>query len=159
MEPPASLGNDLVQHLDAGTGPDAEVRGSGLRARLHTADSDRLGIMVITVKLSGLSGTTQAADLRQRLIRLTEQVDYLSEPLQLVEHDPARTGALLRSAEVRQIGPDREYFEMRVEMNRDTVFSRLRQPPGGSDRMQVPFLMARKTLARLVDDLAAALDA
>ena len=159
MEPLASPGNDLVQHLDAGTGPDAEIRSAGLRARLHTADSDRLGIMVITLALSGLSGTTQAVALRERLIRLTGQVDYLSEPLQLVEHDPARTGALLRSVEVRHIGPDREYFEIRVEKNRDTVFSRLRQPPGGSDRTQVPFLMARKTLARLVDDLATALDA
>lgn len=159
MEPPASLGNDLVQRLDAGAGPDAEVRGVGLKARLHTADSDRLGIMVITLEFAELQGTTAAADLRERLLSLTEKVDYLSEPLQLVEHDPARTGALLRSAEVRQIGPDREYFEMRVEKNRDTVFSRLRQPPGGSDRMQVPFLMARKTLARLVDDLAAALEA
>jgi hypothetical protein len=159
MEPPASLGNDLVQRLDAGTGPETEIRGTGLHVRLRTADNDRLGIMVLSIRFDGLSGSTSAADLRERLVLLTEKVDYLSEALQLVEHDPARTGALLRSTEVRQVGPDREYFEMRVERNRDTVFSRQRQPPGGSDRTQVPFLMARKMLARLVDDLAAALDA
>jgi hypothetical protein len=159
MEPPASLGNDLIQRLEDGAGPDVEVRGAALRARLRTADSDRLGIMVMAVAFDRLAGSIQAADLRQRLLRLTERVDYLSEPLELVEHDPARTGALLRSAKVQQVGPDREYFEMRVEMNRDTVFSRLRQPPGGSDRSQVPFLMTRETLARLIDDLAAALGA
>lgn len=159
MEPPASLGSDLIERLDAVTVPDVEIRGTALRARLRTADSDRLGIMVIAVEFDSLSGAIPAAALRERLLRLTERIDYLSEPLQLVEHDPARTGALLRSAEVRQVGSDREYFEMRVEMNRDTAFSRLRQPPGGSDRTQVPFLMTRETLARLVDDLAAALDA
>jgi hypothetical protein len=158
MEPPASLGNSLIQRLDSGAGPDVEIRDDALRARLQSADSDRLGIMVIAVTFTGLAGSIQAADLREQLLHLTETVDYLSEPLQLVEHDPARTGALLRSAEVRQVGPDREYFEMRVERNRDTVFSRLRQPPGGSDRTQVPFLLARETLARLVDDLAAALN-
>lgn len=159
MEPPASLGNDLIQRLDAGSGPEVEVRGAALRTRLCTADSDRLGIMVLAVTFDGMARSIEAADLRQRLLRLTEKVDYLSEPLQLVEHDPERTGALLRSAEVREAGPDREYFEMRVEMNRDTVFSRLRQPPGGSDRTRMPFLMTRETLARLIDDLAAALDA
>jgi hypothetical protein len=159
LETPDSPGTDLVQHLDEGAGPDVDLQCETFRVHLRTADQDRLGIMVSAVEFRDLIGTIQAVDLQERLLGLAEVLDYLSEPLCLVEHDPAHTGALMRSSEIRQVGSDRDYFEMRVEMNRDTLFSRFRQPGDGRERSALPFLMTRKNLARLVDDLAACLDA
>jgi hypothetical protein len=88
---------------------------------------------------------------------MAEQLDYLPERLALVEHDPARTGALMRSESPRWTGQDRAYFELRVERNREASFRRFRQPPGSEEREAVPFLLDRTTLARLADDLMSTL--
>lgn len=152
-------GKDLVAQLAEDGAGLTRLEGAWGRLELLTDDIDRLGVMVREVRLDRLPGSVPIATLRRRLQHLAERVDYLSERLILVEHDPARTGALMRSAQPREVGSERHYFELRVEKNRAARFARFRQPPGADERELLPFLLDRHALTRLVDDLLTAVTA
>jgi hypothetical protein len=137
----------------------AAIRRPAGRITLHTADTDRLGVLVESILVDQVPGACSAKQLRRRLLALGRKLDYLAESLVLVEHDPTRTGALMRSASPHQTGAHRDYFELRVERNRDASLRRFRQPPGGGERAVLPVLLDRDTLARLIDDLLSALAA
>ncbi len=154
-----STGRRLLERLEARGGPVTEIRRPGGRVRLRCADADRLGVLVEAILVDQVPGEVGAGQLRERLEALSRRVDYLPERLALVEHDPARTGALMRSERPHCAGASREYYELRVERNRNAAFRRFRQPPGAAGRVAVPVLMDRETLARLVDDLMSALAA
>lgn len=154
-----SAGHELIEDLQPGEAGQSVVKRPGFRVRLLAPEIDRLGVLLEAIKLDHVRGRIGDQALRGRLKTLSDTVDYLSERLILVEHDPARTGALLRSENPRQVGEDRDYFELRVEKDRSAAFRRYRQPPGAADRHPVPILLDRPTLARLVDDLLAALTA
>jgi hypothetical protein len=153
------IGKDLLDRLAARGGPVVAIHRPEGRLTLRMSDADRLGILVAAIEIDRVAGRLPARTLHRRLEQMAEQVVYLPERLVLVEHDPARTGALMRSAIPRWSGADRAYFELRVERNREASFRRFRQPPGSKEREAVPFLLDRTTLARLVDDLMSALAA
>ena len=149
------FGEKIVDRItdSAGTAQLADHRG---RVEIDAEDTDRLGVLVREIRISGVKARHERNVLRRRLKKLEKSVDYLPEGLVLVEHDPARTGALMRSDRPREVGGQRHYFELRVEKNLDARFGRFRQPPGAADRHPVSTLLDRRTLARLVDDLLAA---
>ncbi|MFQ5670425.1 MAG: hypothetical protein ACE5HD_07910 [Acidobacteriota bacterium] len=151
-----SAGQELVEQVISQGVRTAVCRKAGVRVSLSTGDADRLGVLLESIRIDRIPGTLSRAMLRRRLLKLAEKLDYLPEKLALVEHDPERTGALMRSDSPRWRGEDREYFELRVEMNRATTFQRFRQPPGGLPRQSAAILLDRTNLARLVDDLVAA---
>ena len=153
------IGKELVEQLSREGCKAATLQRAGARITLQVADSDRLGILLQSIQIDRVRGEMDTGTLRRRLKALGKRVDYLPERLILVEHDPARTGALMRSETPSLVGPDREYFEFRVEKNRASTFHRFRQPPGSVDRVPVPTLLDRSTLARLVDDLLTAVKA
>jgi hypothetical protein len=153
------IGKELLDSLAAGGGPEVTIRRPGGRLTLRTSDADRLGVLVTALEIHHVAGRLPARALHRRLEQMADRVVYLTERLSVVEHDPARTGALMRSASPRWTGPDRVYFELRVERNREASFRRYRQPPGSEEREAVPFLLDRTTLARLADDLMSALAA
>jgi len=151
------IGKELLDSLAAGGGPEVTIRRPGGRLTLRTSDADRLGVLVTSLEIHNVEGRLPARTLHRRLEQMAERIVYLPERLVLVEHDPMRTGALMRSASPRWSGPDRAYFELRVERSREASFRRFRQPPGSEEREAVPFLLDRTTLARLADDLMSAL--
>ena len=136
-------GQDLVAQLPDDGASTVRIEVPWGRLEVITTDTDRLGVMVRAVQIDRLPGSVHRATLRGHMQDLAEQVDYLSERLTLVEHDPARTGALMRSAPPREVSGERHYFELRVEKNRAARFARFRQPPGATDREQLPFLLDR----------------
>lgn len=152
---PRNFGERIIKKLTAGS-KGARLEGRWGRIEIETADIDRLGVLVREIRIDRLPGPSAASALRQRLRELAERLDYLPERLVLVEHDPARTGTLMRSLRPRGIAGERVYFELRVEMDRSTHFRRFRQPPGGVGREVTTILLDRHTLAHLVDDLMAA---
>ena len=152
MTPPQHTGNEMISSLDADPGGKVRLEYQGLDIILTTAETDRLGVMVTELALNGIRELADPG-LHDRLQALTRRLDYLSEPLRLVEHDPASTGALLRSSEPRHRGDCREYFELRVQRTGHSAFARFRQPAGSLPRTPMPFLLDRETLARLIDDL------
>jgi hypothetical protein len=153
------IGAELIESLPAAGGSEVEVRQRGGRLTLRARDADHLGVLVESIEIDRIPGWLAAAALHRRLARLAERLDYLPERIVLVEHDPSRTGALMRSASPRRSGGDRVYFELRVERSRDAALRRFRQPPGGAHREAIAFLLDRETLARLADDLMTALNA
>lgn len=154
-----SIGQQLVERLDPLRSPTAQVDGTWGRVAVSTRDVDRLGVMVEEIVIDRLPGSMSPDVLRRRLEDLAARVDYLPEWLTVVEHDPARTGALMRSAPPRRVENHRQYFELRVSRIRSARFCRFDQPPEADPRAAVPFLLDRRTVASLVDDLIAALSA
>lgn len=152
MTPPKHIGNEMISSLDAAQGGTVRLEHQGLDIILTTAETDRLGVLVSELALNGIRALADPG-LHHRLQALTGRLDYLSEPLRLVEHDPVSTGALLRSSQPRRRGDSREYFELRVQRTGHSAFTRFRQPAGSLPRTSVPFLIDRETLARLIDDL------
>ncbi len=156
---PRQIGRRLVEQLTGDGEGRGRLEGKWGRLEVAVTDIDRLGVMIREVRLDRIPGVVRAPTLRRRLERLAERIDYLSERLILVEHDPDQTGALMRSERPREVAGELHYFELRVEKDRVTQFARFRQPPGAAARKPLPFLLDRHALARLIDDLIAAVTA
>ncbi|MFQ5766445.1 MAG: hypothetical protein ACE5ID_00445 [Acidobacteriota bacterium] len=155
MKGPESLGQEAVERLKPAGGTTLEIKGTHGRLHLEVDDADRLGVMVRSIHLDSVALSLSARQLKSRLEDLALRVDYLPERLSIVEHDPDRTGAILRSSPPHRSGAARDYFELRVSRRLGLHFQRYRQPPGAGPRRPLPSLLDRRTLARLIDDMAA----
>ena len=145
-----SIGQKIVAQLATGEASSITVNSLHGRLLVRTTDADRLGVLLQSVRIDRVQGKLSADELRQRLQCLSKQVDYLSEKLALVEHDPERTGALMRSETPRRTANDTEYFELRVEKDRTVVFHRYRQKAAKKQRRPVDGRNLRKTWRREV---------
>ncbi len=136
-----TLGADLDTRLRNGI-VSAEKDGRAVEADVD--DADRLGVTLGRLRLSTPGGS---------LDRAVEVIPVatsraLGDKIAPVEVDPGLGGAVFRTvpSEIR----DKEFYEVRTTGSETTV-ERFRAEEEG--RVRVPFILTRKALGRLVDDI------
>jgi hypothetical protein len=130
--------------------------GAGWSASVTADRSDEVGCLVWEVALRSSAGPVAAdgAGLGAWANQAAQRVTGLLEALKVVEVDPARNEALLRSDIPAWQGDDVSYYEVVLHgLGRVTAqrFRGSRQP--GQRREQVLFSLTHDALAKLVGDL------
>jgi len=120
------------------------------RVSVTAEDADRLGILVGSVDARAAGGRPQ--DIPAQAEKARRRLNYLQEPLAVVETDARRGRGILRSDEPREVEKGREYNEAVLEGGDSISIHRYRVEPG-LRRRPVPSNLSRDTLRRLVDDL------
>jgi hypothetical protein len=86
--------------------------------------------------------------------RIAERVTGLLEPLHLLEVDPERGQALLRSDQPAAKNEDLFYYEVLLQRDGTASVRRYRGARQPNKRQQIGFVLTREALAKLVRDLA-----
>jgi len=121
------------------------------RVSVSVEDADRLGVLAGPVNAKRADGGTGSVGAQAR--ELARRVNYLQEPLAVVETEDRRGRAVVRSAAPRP-APDggREYNEAVLTGGDSVTIRRYRAEPGAR-RKTVPSNLSREALGRLADDL------
>jgi hypothetical protein len=129
--------------------------GSGWAVEVQADRCDELGCRVWELTLRRNRKTEIAADALQAWAdRAVRQVTGLLEALRVVEVDPLRNEALLRSATPTHRGEMISYFEVLLRGTKSATLRRFRayQEPGHR-REQIAFPVTHESLAKVVTDL------
>jgi hypothetical protein len=122
-----------------------------------TADrNDELGCLVWELALhrAGAPAPPTAA-LESWAQRAAARVTGLLEPLKVVEVDPERGEALLRSQQASRRGEQLFYYEVLLKNSSSATLRRYQASNGNGKREQVVFALTHEALAKLVGDLIA----
>lgn len=115
---------------------------------------DELACRWRELRLGKPQGAEQPREqLEARARRLERRLDYLEEPIRLIEADRLAGELLLRSAPPRRQGRRRTYYELRASAHQIRVTRQ--QADGREPAGAVPVTSTRETFARLIDDLHA----
>jgi len=149
-----TLGRELVDALKEGVVGEVSVEQGALRARATVRGSGRYGAELdgLTVERAEAPGDTDRTD--EVTHGIAERVDYLPEPLELLELGPER--GQLRTRRDRVQGG--EYFEVDVAGGRRVDVGRVRFAHETKQRHRQSYSTGHGVLRRLVDDLAELID-
>jgi hypothetical protein len=158
-EKPMTLNEILLQKL-AEWRPAARqtltVAEAGWTVALSADRCDELGCLVWEVTFTRTASSEVATPLRTWAERVADRATGLLENLQLLEVDPLRNQAQLRSDEPAQRGPDVFYYEVLLNGGGDASVRRFRANRiSGQRREQVAFALTHEALAKLVADVTA----
>jgi len=120
-----------------------------LEVRVQLADWDRLGCRLEKLEMK----VTQGHSLKLDPIRLEKELNYLGEPLRLVELEKHRGKAILRSFPPRRENGTVSFFEMVLDGPEGLSLTRLAYDRHLGQRSSVPVSLTRDTLERLLADL------
>ena len=142
--PPAGDGRHSMTAADPAAGVDVTV----------TADRvDSVGAVVRGLDVTRTTPAAEAVPLADRAARVAGKVRGLSENLRVLEVDPARGEAVLRSDKPAEKGADRDYFEVVLTGPDRASLRRYRATPGAK-REPVAFPLTHDTIARVAGELA-----
>lgn len=154
-----TLGEALVDALREQAGGEAVVETGGLRASARTAGAGRYGseLEQLTVEREAPRASAGRAERTRGVTEgIAGRVDYLGEPLELLECAPSHGRGQLRTRRDRVRGG--EYFEVDVQGGDRVDVQRVRWNRETGEREQRSHNAAHGTLQRLVDDLAELID-
>jgi hypothetical protein len=154
-----TLANTALQKLSewqpAGPGPhtlvftDAET-GTGVRLSVEVLD--RLAVALWEAEV--VPGKAPARTLADQANHIAGRVTGFMEPLKVLEVDPARGQALLRSVEPARRESDRLYYEVLLNADGRAAVRRYQGSLDKTGRQQIAFTLTREAVAKLVGDLA-----
>jgi hypothetical protein len=128
--------------------------GSGWTAALSGDCVDQVGCRLWEVALR--REKPAEGDLAARAAAVAARVTGLLEPLRVLEVDPARGTALLRSEAPGHYGDGRFYYELTFQADGAASVRRYQAPHDGEPRrQQVTFNLTHEALGKLVGDLTA----
>lgn len=151
-----TLENKLLERL-ADWRPDGRAALSvsdaerGWSAEIVADVNDQVGCKVWEVVLSRAT----PVELRAWARHAEQQGAGLLEQLRLLEIDPDRQVALLRSRGPSRRGEDLFYYELTLAGSGEGQLRRFRGRRDGSKRQQIAFALTHEALARLLHDLTA----
>ena len=151
-----TLGDDLVDALGRGE-LDVQVERRGLRARAKARGAGPYGADVeeISVERGEGRGPVGAEERTGRVAHgIADRVDYLAEPLEVLEHTGERGQLRSRRERVR----DGEYYEVDVHEGDRVDVTRQRWDRETRQRRPISRAEGHDTLRRLVDDLGELID-
>ena len=120
-----------------------------------TVTADRVDSVGAVVREIEVTRTTPAADptpVADRAARVAGRVRGLSENLRVLEVDPTRDEAVLRSDEPAARGADRDYYEVVLSGSGGASVKRYHATPGAR-REAVAFPLTHDTIARVAGAL------
>jgi hypothetical protein len=151
---------DLTGWRPTGSGPHSfgHTLESGWTATATADAADTVGCRLteLAVARPAPAAPTTAAELKGWADRTAERVTGLLEPLKLIELDPARSEAVLRSEAPAARGPAVEYYEVLLRGRQLASLKRYKAPrTGPGKRRAVPFALTHEAIAKVVGDLTA----
>ena len=114
-------------------------------------EADRLGVLAGSIGAQRRGG--RPSDVAAQAQDAVRRLNYLQEPLAVIESEARRARTILRSAAPRKVEGGREYNEAVLDGGGSITIRRFRAEPGAR-RRQVPSNISRETLGRLADDLS-----
>ncbi|MEZ6117092.1 MAG: hypothetical protein R3C28_11040 [Pirellulaceae bacterium] len=94
------------------------------------------------------------SDFLDKANRLAASLNYLLEPISVIELDANQQQAILRSTKPQAVtAKQRRYYEIAVQGNSQIRFARFESMPGQA-RQRVPAVLTREVFVRLIGDLA-----
>jgi hypothetical protein len=149
-----SLGQQLVQDVMQMGGAEMPLLlNASQLGRTAAASISQWSPLAVAVDMVNVSGGAPIGDLRQHAENLALRLNYLNEPIAVVEIDAVASSAQLRSSRPKPLTSAIEYFEVLVAKDGAASIFRYHHPVAQS-RTEVPFTLTLETLARLVDDLS-----
>ena len=114
-----------------------------------------LGCEFDYLQLNGLAvPQISNSDFSDKANRLASRLNYLLEPISVIEVDAQRQQAILRSTKPQALATkQRRYYELAVQGNSQIRFARFETVPGQA-RQRVPAVLTQEVLVRLIGDLA-----
>lgn len=116
---------------------------------VELADSGRLGCLLDRLDVQPGGGCHLNIDP----VRMTQEITYLEEELEIIEVEGQGGRTILRSAPPRKEDQITSFFEMVLDPAKGLSLLRYRYDPDMGERTPVSVPLARDTLERLVDDL------
>lgn len=121
----------------------------GLQVRVHLADWDRLGCLLERLEVR----PTRGSFLKIDPLWIEKEIQYLGEPLKIIELEKFQGKALLRSFPPRRENGTVHFFELVVDPREGLSLNRLSYNQSLGSRTQTPVVLTRETLERLLADL------
>jgi hypothetical protein len=132
----------------AGQGGEFRAAEGNLQVRVKMSEADRPGCLLETLELKSTSGLLSLDPLR-----VEKEVNYLAEPLKIVELKKHQGRAILRSFHPRTENGTVSFFERVIDRTGGLSLGRLAYNRNLRTRSQTPVLLTRDTLERLLSDL------
>jgi hypothetical protein len=118
---------------------------------LHLESADALSCALTQLRLE--TPQSGAAGSEQRAKRICRRLNYLLEPLELVEVDPDTDRVLLRSNPPHREQSARTYYEVIVDPRGTVTLQRFCRSRDRARRAVVACRLTKEATAKLIDDL------
>jgi hypothetical protein len=139
---------DQLGKWPAGQGGEFRAAEGDLQVRVKMSEAGRMGCLLETLELKSTSGSFSVDP-----IRIEKEVNYLAEPLKIVELKKYQGRAILRSFPPRTVNGTVSFFEMVIDRSDGLSLGRLAYNRNLGTRSQTSALLPRDTLERLLADL------
>jgi len=134
-----------VQRLEA-----AEAGLASVRCDVVAADG--VGCALVALECRSAAQRPAASDVLRLAGDLCKRVNYLMEPLRLVEFDP-KAGAIVLSEKPRRKGDSVGYYHFHASPTGATVLHRVEYNAAVKRKVFSPFALTHEQLEQLVEDL------
>ncbi|MBA2113947.1 hypothetical protein [Bremerella alba] len=149
---------DIRQRLDNHLAPNKKFETALNQGKVTATDLtvEKVGVSTrqIAYRFNEAKSHEAASDVAEDLVR---RVDYLLEPLAIIERDPTESKIQIRSQKPSTDGPARRYYEVNVDGQGVSIE---RYQSSGKSRQNDDINLTRESFERLCRDLddAAGLD-
>jgi len=120
-----------------------------IQVRVKLSDWDRLGCLLERLEVR----PTQGCFLKIDPLWIEKEIQYLGEPLKIIELEKYQGRALLRSFPPRRENGTVQFFELVIDPREGLSFNRLSYDRHLGSRTQTSIPLTRETLERLLADL------
>ncbi|GAA4437782.1 hypothetical protein [Bremerella cremea] len=142
---------DIRQCLDDHPAPNRKFETALNQGKVTATDLtvERVGVSTrqIDYRFNEAKSHEGASDVAENLVR---RVDYLLEPLAIIERDPAESQIQIRSQKPTQDGDSRRYYEMNVDGQGISI---QRYKTTGTGRESEEIHLTRESFERVCRDL------
>jgi hypothetical protein len=147
----ASTENIMEQVRKGPWEPNKQILASdgSLQVRVQLADCDRLGCLLERLEIRATHGCSLNIDP----LWIEKEIQYLGEPLKIIEMEKSQGKALLRSFPPRRENGTVHFFELVIDPREGLSLNRLSYDRTLGSRTQTPVPLTRETLERLLADL------
>ena len=154
-----SLLRDVRMRVEAlapfrGDNQKIEVTGPEGTVRCEISAVDSLGVALRSLHIEPAAKLIDAKlTLKARTEKLCGKVSYLLEPLALIELDPMRGQAMIRSKKPRTKEDDIVYYELMANANGSTSIQRVVFNKSAKQRNSIDVVVTPEQFEMLVEDL------
>lgn len=145
------MSQDIRQRLDSHVAPNRKFETALNQGKVTASDLtvEKVGVSTrhIDYRFNEAKSHEAASDVAENLVR---RVDYLLEPLAIIERDPSESKIQIRSQKPSHDGDSRRYYEVNVDGRGVSI---QRYQSSGNSRQNDDINLTRESFERLCHDL------